>query len=50
MITISVTKDEQLRTVLREALNRYNHELLGDDERQELQDRIKKLRKRLALR
>ena len=30
MITTSVTKDEQLRTVLREAVERFNHELLED--------------------
>ena len=49
MITTSVTKDEQLRTVLREAVERYNHELMEDEERLLLLERIRRLRKRLAL-
>jgi hypothetical protein len=41
--------DEARRTVLREALERYNHELCGDEERQLLRDRILRLRRRLGL-
>ena len=40
--------DEVRRTVLREATNRYNHELLDDEERLLLLDRIRRLRKSLA--
>jgi len=43
-------RDETLRTVLREALNRYRNELLPDEERMQLQDRIKRLQRRLQLR
>ena len=39
---------EVLRTVLREAETRFNHELLDDEERQLLLDRIKRLRRQLA--
>ena len=42
-------RDETLRTVLREALNRYRNELLPDEERQHLQDRIKRIRRQLKL-
>jgi len=37
--------DEVKRTVLRECLNRYRNELMDDEERQYLQDRIKRLRR-----
>ena len=37
--------DEIKRTVLREAVQRFNHELLDDEERQLLLDRIKRLRR-----
>ena len=53
MDTRSVLQDavsnEVRRTVLREALDRFNHELLEDRERQELLDRIKRLRRQLGL-
>ena len=53
MDTRSVLQDavsnEVRRTVLREALDRFNHELLEDRERQELLDRIKRLRRQLRL-
>jgi hypothetical protein len=39
--------DEVKRTVLREAVDRFNHELLDDEERQLLLDRIKRLRRKL---
>ena len=42
------TKREVSRTILREAVNRFNHELMDDEERQLLLDRIKRLRKALA--
>ena len=38
-----------LRQVLQEAVDRFNHELLDDEERQELLDRIKRLRRQLRL-
>ncbi len=38
-------RDEVKRTILREAEARYRHELLGDEERQLLLDRIKRLRR-----
>ena len=49
MATTSVTKDERLRTILREAVNRFNNELLDDEERQLLLDRIKDLRRCLEI-
>ena len=48
MATTSVPKAERLRTArahaLKEAIDRYNHELMDDSERQLLLDRIKRLR------
>ena len=41
--------DRVLRQVLREAVHRFNHELLSDDERQHLLDLIKRLRRQLGL-
>ena len=41
-------RDEVKRTILREAEERYRHELLDHDERMLLLDRIKRLRKALA--
>jgi hypothetical protein len=41
--------DEVLRTVLREAVERFNNELLDDEERQLLQDRIRRLRRHLGV-
>ncbi len=41
--------DRVLRQVLREAVDRFNHELLSDEERQHLLDRIKRLRRQLGL-
>ncbi len=41
-------RDEVRRTVLREATQRFNHELMDDDERQVLLDRIKRLRRGLS--
>ena len=40
-------EDERLRTILREAVERFNHELMDDEERQLLLDRIKRLRRRI---
>ena len=37
--------NEVLRTILREATQRFNHELMDDEERQLLLDRIKSLRR-----
>ena len=39
---------EALRTVLREAVHRFNNELMDDEERMLLLDRIKRLRKALG--
>jgi hypothetical protein len=41
-------RDETRRTVLREAESRYRHELMDDEERMLLRDRIKRLRRALA--
>jgi len=42
-------ENEVRRTILRESLNRYRNELLDDEERLELQDRIGRLRRQLKL-
>jgi hypothetical protein len=42
-------RDESRRTILREAAQRFNHELMGDEERMLLWDRVLKLRRRLGL-
>lgn len=42
-------RDEARRTILREAVSRFNHELLDDEERMQLQDRIGRLRRSLRL-
>ena len=42
-------RDEVRRTILREPLDRYRNELLDDEERQLLLDRIKRLRRQLRL-
>jgi len=41
--------DEMRRTILRESLIRYRNELLGDEERQLLLDRIRRLRRALGI-
>ncbi len=41
-------KDEVRRTVLREATQRFNHELMDDEERQLLLDRIRRLRRNVG--
>jgi hypothetical protein len=41
-------RDEFRRTVLREAEHRYRNELMDDEERELLLDRIRRLRKALA--
>jgi hypothetical protein len=41
--------DEVRRTILRESLERYRHELMSDVEREVLWDRIVRLRKALGL-
>jgi hypothetical protein len=43
-------RDEIKRAVLHEALARYQHELLPDEERMHLRDRVLKLRRELGLR
>jgi hypothetical protein len=42
-----VTPDEARRTILRESLARYRNELMDDEERMLLLDRIKRLRRQL---
>jgi len=49
MANTSVLKAERLRTILREATERYNHELLDDEERELLLDRIRRLRRQLGI-
>ena len=41
--------DEVRRTVLRESEDRFNRELLDEEERQLLLDRIKRIRRQLGL-
>ncbi len=41
-------RDEVKRTILREATQRFNHELMDDEERMLLLDRIKRLRRGLS--
>ena len=43
-------KDERMRKILREAVERFNNELLDHDERLLLLDRIKRLRRRFEIR
>jgi hypothetical protein len=40
--------NEVLRTILREAVDRFNHELLDDEEQMLLLDRIKRLRRQVV--
>ena len=49
MANTSVLKAERLRTILREATERYNRELLDDEERQLLLDRIRRIQRQLRL-
>jgi hypothetical protein len=44
------TKREISRTILREATRRYRHELMDDEKRMLLWDRVLKLRRELELR
>ena len=46
MDTKSLSKDELREKVLKEAVDRFNNELLGEEERLELRDRIARLRKK----
>ena len=41
--------DEVRRAILRESLTRYRNELMGDEERMLLLDRIRRLRRELRL-
>ena len=41
-------RDEPRRTILREATQHFNHELMDDEERMLLLDRIKRLRRGLS--
>jgi len=42
-------RDERRRTILREAETRYRNENMGDEERQLLQDRIRRIRRELRI-
>jgi hypothetical protein len=42
-------RDERLRAVLRESVERYNNELTDPEERLLLEDRIRRIRRRLGL-
>ncbi len=48
MATTSVPKTKRMERILEEAVERFNHELLDDEERQLLLDRIQRLRRQLA--
>jgi hypothetical protein len=43
--TTSVVDERRIRRILKEAVQRFNNELLDDEERQLLLDRIKRLRR-----
>ena len=45
MSTTSVVDERRIRRILEEAMDRFNNELLGDEERQHLLDRITRLRR-----
>jgi hypothetical protein len=45
MDTTSVVDERRIRRILEEAVNRFNNELLDDEERLEVLDRIKRLRR-----
>jgi len=49
MSSTSVSKAERLRLVLKEAVDRFNNELLPDEERELLRDRILRLKRQLRL-
>ena len=45
----SAVSNEVRRRILRESLNRYRNELMDDEERQLLLDRIRRLRRTLGI-
>jgi len=45
----NATRDEVRRTILRESLTCYRNELMGDEERQLLWDRSRRLRRALGI-
>ena len=47
MATTSVVDERRIRRILEEAVERFNSELLPDEERMLLLDRIRRLRKKL---
>ena len=49
MILQNAVSNEVRRTVLREAEDRYHNELMNDEERQLLLERIKRLRRTLGV-
>jgi hypothetical protein len=49
LIKNSVVDERRIRRILEEAVHRFNNELLDDEERMLLLDRIKRLRKSLGL-
>lgn len=49
MATTSVVDERRIRRILEEAVTRFNNELLPDEERMLLLDRIKRLKKSLGL-
>jgi hypothetical protein len=48
MASTSVPTERRTRRILEEAIHRFNNELLPDEERMLLLDRIKRLRHRLS--
>ena len=48
MSTTSVVDERRIRRILEEAVYRYNNELMGDEERMLLLDRIRRFRRRLS--
>ena len=49
ILHVAVSNEVRRTTILREAEDRYRNELTGHEERQHLQDRIKRIRRQLKL-
>lgn len=48
MVSTIITRTERVRKILKEAEDRYAHEMLNEEERLLLLDRIRRLRRKLA--
>ena len=48
MVSTIIARTERIRKILKEAEDRYAHEMLNEEERLLLLDRIRRLRRKLA--